>query len=293
MNRWHRPAGTAAGPGFTVAVTPNGDGCEHAGLHVAELAVGEERTISTQGSEWLVLPLSGRWRVECGGELVFLHGRSDPFAGPSDFAYVPPGATMTVTTTTGGRVAFPHATAEQPLPFRRVPAEVVPTKVVGAGHTSRQERHFATPDVLDARTLIAIEVLTPGGNWSAWPPHKHDKQRDDHETAVEEICYFELRRQPGAPAGAEGFGYHHVHGTPERPINVSATVRSGDVVLVPHGWHGPAMAPPGYDMYSLHVIAGPGPRRELLMTEQPEHAWVSDALASLPPDPRLPLDETR
>jgi len=293
MNTWHRPAGSATASGFTVAVTPDGVGWEHAGLHVADLGAGESRTVRTGDSEWLVLPLSGRWRVECDNELVLLSGRDDPFAGPTDYAYVPCGSTMTITTTTGGRVALPHATTEEPLPFRRVGVEWVTTGLIGTGHTSRQQRRVGTPDVLEARSLIVLEELTPGGNWSAWPPHRHDRQRHDQESAVEEICYVELRRQHGAPDGDGGFAFHHVHGTPDRPINVAATVRTGDVVLVPYGWHGPAMTPPGYDMYSLHVIAGAGPRHQVLMTEQPEHAWVTSALASQPGDPRLPFPETR
>jgi len=136
MNTWHRPAGSATASGFTVALTPDGVGWEHAGLHVADLGVGESRTVRTGDSEWLVLPLSGRWRVECDNELVLLSGRDDPFAGSTDYAYVPCGSTMTITTTTGGRVALPHATTEEPLPFRRVGVEWVTTGLIGTGHTS-------------------------------------------------------------------------------------------------------------------------------------------------------------
>ncbi len=109
--------------------------------------------------------------------------------------------------------------------------------------------NFGVPDVLDADRIIACEVLTPGGNWSSYPPHKHDEDRDG-ESVLEEIYYFEVAN--GGP------GYQRVYGTPERPIDVTTEVRTGEIVLVPHGWHGPSMAAPGYDLYYLNVMAGPG-----------------------------------
>jgi 5-deoxy-glucuronate isomerase len=91
---------------------------------------------------------------------------------------------------------------------------------------------------------------------------------------------------PGAP---NAFGYQRVYGTRDRPINVLAEVHSGDVVLVPHGYHGPSMAPPGYDMYYLNVMAGPGLRREWLVRDDPDHTWVRKTWASQKVDPRLPF----
>jgi 5-deoxy-glucuronate isomerase len=98
-----------------------------------------------------------------------------------------------------------------------------------------------------------------------------------------------MRADSDAPKSAKPFGYQRVYGTWDRPINVMAEVHSGDVVLVPHGWHGPSMAPPGYDMYYLNVMAGPGARREWLISEDPDHAWVSKAWATQKVDPRLPF----
>ena len=112
------------------------------------------------------------------------------------------------------------------------------------------------------------------------------------ETSLEEIYYFELRPEPGAPAATEAaFGYQRVYGTAERPIEVLAEVRSADVVLVPHGWHGPAMAPPGYDMYYLNVMAGPGETRAWLICDDPAHAWVRQTWDGQPVDPRLARTE--
>ena len=98
--------------------------------------------------------------------------------------------------------------------------------------------------MLDADSIIACEVITPAGNWSSYPPHKHDEERPGEETELEEIYYFETQVRPAAARHADPVGYQRVYGTDERPIDVLAEVRTGDVVLVPHGWHGPAMAAP-------------------------------------------------
>jgi len=289
MSEWHRKAGSASRAGFDVAIGPKEAGWEHTGLYVVSLAAGESRTITGREYEWLVLPLSGQVRVECGGELLFLFGREGPFAGPTDFAYVPVESTFTVTSIEGARVALPHAKASVRLPFRRIPAEETVVELRGAGRSSRQVNNFGTPSVLNADSMIACEVLTPAGNWSSYPPHKHDEHHDDRESVLEEIYYFEMRAEGDAPGASNAFGYQRVYGTRDRPINVLAEVRSGDVVLVPHGWHGPAMAPPGYDMYYLNVMAGPAVRREFLVRDDPDHAWVRRTWAAEKVDSRLPF----
>jgi len=289
MNTWHRKAGSAGREGFDVAIGPREAGWQHTGLYVVTLAPGESRRITGGEFEWLGVALSGQVRVECAGKLVFLVGREGPFAGPTDYAYVPVASRFTITSTSGGRIALPHAKASNSLPFRRIPAEETVVELRGAGHCSRQVNNFGTPSVLNADSIIACEVLTPAGNWSSYPPHKHDEHLQDRESVLEEIYYFEMRADSDAPKSAKPFGYQRVYGTWDRPINVMAEVHSGDVVLVPHGWHGPSMAPPGYDMYYLNVMAGPGAQREWLISEDPDHAWVSKSWASQKVDPRLPF----
>jgi 5-deoxy-glucuronate isomerase len=164
----------------------------------------------------------------------------------------------------------------------------------GAGSCSREVRNFGVPQTLDADSIIACEVVTPAGNWSSYPPHKHDQERDGVETELEEIYYFETQVE-GAAAGAsvtgpsDPVGYQRVYGTAERPIDVFAEVRTGDVVLVPHGWHGPSMAAPGYDLYYLNVMAGPGDNRAWLICDDPSHGWVRRTWDGLALDPRLPV----
>jgi 5-deoxy-glucuronate isomerase len=210
------------------------------------------------------------------------------FSRVSDFAYVPRDATVTVSSRTGGRFALPGARCDNRLTARYGPAEKVPVELRGAGQASRQVNNFCTPQAFEADKLIAVEVLTPGANWSSWPPHKHDEEREG-ESRLEEVYYFEVN----APEGREGVGYQRVYGSgPDREIDVCTEVRSGDTVLIPHGWHGPSMAAPGYDLYYLNVMAGPGTERAWLICDDPAHGWVRDTWADQPVDPRLPLTGT-
>jgi 5-deoxy-glucuronate isomerase len=137
--------------------------------------------------------------------------------------------------------------------------------------------NFCAPDSFECDRLVAVEVLTPGGNWSSYPPHKHDAE-GEHEAVLEEIYYFE-----GGP------GYQRVYGSPGKPIDVLAEVSSGDVVLVPHGYHGPSMAAPGYDLYYLNVLAGPAQERSMAFCDDPRHAWIRASWDGQPLDPRVPM----
>jgi 5-deoxy-glucuronate isomerase len=160
----------------------------------------------------------------------------------------------------------------------------VTVELRGAGPASRQVNAICMPETFPAQRLLVCEVLTPAGNWSSYPPHKHDDEQAG-ESVLEEIYYFHLRREAGVP-GEGGVGFQRVYGP---GIDVLAEVRDGDVVLVPHGWHGPSMAVPGYDMYYLNVMAGPSPQRSWTISLDPDHAWIRDGWAGQRVDPRLPM----
>lgn len=281
----HLPAGTAATGDYALEVTPESAGWGSSGLRVLDLAPGATHVLGTGEDEVVVVPLSGALVVLCDGETFELDGRPHVFAGPTDFAYLPREATAELSSAAGGRFALCSARAGRRLPVRYGPAAGVPVELRGAGSCSRQVNNFATAGVFDADSIIACEVVTPGGNWSSYPPHKHD-EASDVESELEEIYYFEVA--PG-PQGQPGLAYHRVYGTPERPIDVLAEVRDRDVVLVPHGWHGPSIAAPGHDLYYLNVMAGPGPERAWRIVDDPAHAWVRDSWAHEDVDPRLPL----
>lgn len=288
MSQWVYPAGTTADAEYDTSILPGAaDGWAYTGLQVTDLAAGESRTVVTGGLEYIVVPLAGGARVTVGEQVFVLAGRPDVFSAATDVLYVPRDATFTLTSTEGGRYALCSATAREALPVSHLPAADVPDELRGAGPASRRVRNFGVPGVLGADSIIACEVITPAGNWSSYPPHKHDEEHEGIETALEEIYYFELRTEPDAPGAGSAFGYQRVYGTDSRPIDVLAEVRSGDVVLVPHGWHGPSTAPPGYDMYYLNVMAGPGATRAWLICDDPAHAWVRQTWAGQSVDPRL------
>jgi 5-deoxy-glucuronate isomerase len=244
----------------------------------------------TEDSEMLVLPLAGGpATVECRGVVVELAGRASVFARITDFAYLPRDADAIVTAPRGGRYALPAARCDRQLETRYGKAEDVPAELRGAGPASRQVNNFCAPDAFETVKLTAVEVLTPGGNWSSYPPHKHDTEQVG-EAVLEEIYYFEIRDQAGVgSAGGNGFGVQRVYGSPGKPIDVLCEVRTGDVVLVPHGYHGPSMAAPGYDMYYLNVLAGPAAQRTMAFRDDPCHAWIRDSWTAQSIDPRLPM----
>ncbi|MEH3129560.1 MAG: 5-deoxy-glucuronate isomerase [Mycolicibacterium neoaurum] len=283
---WYIPAGSADTP-YSVAITPESAGWSECGLHVLELGTDGSVALQTAETEVMILPLSGGGSVVCGDDVFELGARTSVFDGPADMVYLGTGQSYAVTG--HGRIAVCAARAARALPNRRLAAADVPVELRGAGNCSRQVHNFGTADTFEADSLIACEVITPGGNWSSYPAHKHDED-SDVETQLEEIYYFEI---DDSPAGTTGFGYHRVFGTPSRPIEVLEEVRSGDVVLVPHGYHGPSIAAPGHHMYYLNVMAGSGPERAWRICDNPDHTWLRASWDHQEIDPRLPMRTNR
>jgi len=277
-DKLYLPRGTAGEGPFSLVITPERAGWAYSGLKVLTLPPGGTHTWATGEDEILVLPLSGSAEVTCEKQTFTLTGRRSVFSRVSDFCYAPRAATVTVTSAEGGSFAVPSARCTRRLEPRYGPADAVPVELRGAGQASRQVNNFCSPQGFDCDKLIAVEVLTPGGNWSSYPPHKHDETRAD-EAELEEIYYFET----------QGLAYQRVYGTKARPIDVLAEVGPGDVVLIPHGWHGPSIAAPGYDLYYLNVMAGPEPERAWRFCDDPAHAWIRGTWADREIDPRLPL----
>ncbi|MFE0035478.1 5-deoxy-glucuronate isomerase [Streptomyces sp. NPDC059015] len=260
----HLRAGTAAAGPYALDIDPGRAGWGYSALRVLELAPGASHLLEAGDSEWIVLPLEGGCSVRTEGTTMELLGRKHVFAGVTDFAYVPRDARALIASGAGGRFALAGARCERRLPARRGPAPEVPVEDRGSGTCARRVHNFAAAGTFDCDRLIAVEVLTPGGNWSSYPPHKHDEHRPGEETELEEIYYFEIE-------GEHGFGYQRI--SPSRPggTDLLAEVRSGDAVLVPDGWHGPSIAAPGHGMYYLNVMAGPGPERAWRICFHPDH----------------------
>ena len=281
-------AGTAGDGVFDLVVTPESAGWGFSSLRVATLPAGVPLSFDTGEQEMIALPLSGGCAVTIDGQTFHLQGRTGVFDSVTDFAYLPRDSTVTVVSDQGAEVSFPGARATNKLPFRYGPASGVPVELRGAGQSSRQVNNFATPAAFETDKLIACEVITPASNWSSYPPHKHDEVSET-ESELEEVYYYKFRsKNPDGPHSRSA-GYQRVYGTTERPIEVLEEIADGDVVLIPHGWHGPAIAAPSHDMYYLNVMAGPAAERAWLISDDPEHGWVRDTWAAQAIDPRLPF----
>ena len=287
MSARHLPAGAAArddllvdlGPDAAAAALP---GWRHTGLEVLALAPGVARPVDTGTAEVLVLPLAGGLVVTVDGTDHRLAGRPHPFAGPTDHLYLPPGTTASLTAATGARVALASARASRPHPVTARPASAAGVELRGAGVCSRKVIDYCVATDLPTHHLFVCEVITPGGNWSSYPPHKHDEHTAE-ERELEEIYYYEVARGPGR----EGFALQRAYGTVDRPLDLTAEVRTGDVVLLGHGYHGPTVAAPGHDLYYLNVMAGPAEDRTWLATDDPAHHAVRATWVGLGVDPRL------
>ncbi len=286
------PAGSTAEGDFDLVVTPESAGWGYSSLRVLTLTAGTPVTFETGDQEMIALPLSGGCHVTVDGHRSTLEGRTGVFDAATDFAYVPRDSTVELVSDDGAVIALPGARASRRLPFRYGPVSGVPVELRGAGSSSRQVNNFATPAAFETDKLIACEVITPASNWSSYPPHKHD-EAGESESELEEIYYYSFRST--APAGTKtgtAGGYQRVYGTSERPIEVLEEIADGDVVLIPHGWHGPAIAAPSHDMYYLNVMAGPGVERAWLISDDPEHGWVRQTWEDQLVDPRLPFYTT-
>jgi 5-deoxy-glucuronate isomerase len=155
--------------------------------------------------------------------------------------------------------------------------EEVEIEVRGAGNATRQINHIVTPE-FPAERLLVVEVFTPAGNWSSYPPHKHDEDRPPGEVVLEETYYYRTARP-------EAFAVQRLY-SPRHGADVTVTVRDGDLMLVPWGYHTTAAAH-GYDLYYLNALAGD--RRSMAAADDPELAWVRPSWETMEKDPRVPL----
>ena len=290
---WFHRRGTVGRDGWESVVDGATPGWAHTGIRIGVLGAGESLALADTGVERIIVPLSGSFSVahteEGSTTDTLLAGRRSVFDGPSDVLYLSAAATAVITG--AGRVAVASAPTSAVHPTRHILAGDTPVELRGAGASSRQVHNFGTPEALDAERLIVCEVITPAENWSSYPPHKHDEHVPGRESRLEEIYYFEAAptRSGGTAAAADAaFGMFATYSSDAGEIDVAERVRTGDIALVPFGFHGPAVAAPGYDLYYLNVMAGPDRERAWLITDDPAHAWVRDSWNGQSIDPRLP-----
>ena len=277
-------AGSTAHGQFETDVSIERAGWEWSSIRVLALPAGGSETVTSGVSELLVLPLSGGCAVEVNGETHVLNGREEVWSAITDYLSIPRSTTFTVPIEPAEWFALPAAKATRDLPVRYCPVTEVVTTLRGAGPCSRQVNDYSLGHDLETSQLLACEVLTPGGNWSSYPPHKHD-EHNEVERILEEIYYYEVR--PGLN-GSPGMALQRIYPS-GHDIDVCAEVHSRDVVTMPHGYHGPSVAAPGYDLYYLNVMAGPAEDSTWLMTDDPAYTWIRDTWVSQDVDPRLPM----
>lgn len=278
-------SGETAHDSFECDLTTARAGWEFSSIRVLNLAPGETVTVAGTEAELLVLPLSGSCQVQVGDEEFNLSGREEVWSDITDYAYIPRQRDFTLTSAGGGRFALPGAVASADLTPRYCPRSEVQTTLRGAGACSRQVNNYALGNDVQTSHLLACEVLTPGGNWSSYPPHKHDEE-NDVERKLEEIYYYQVRE---GGDDHEGFAFQRIYTSPAGKMDFCAEVRDGDIVVMPFGYHGPSAAAPGYDLYYLNVMAGPAEGAQWLMTDDPAHAWIRETWEEQEVDPRLPM----
>jgi 5-deoxy-glucuronate isomerase len=230
---------------------------------------------ATGDGEIALVPLSGGARVQADGRTWELGGRANVFAGMPWALYLPRDTDYRVEAE--GEVAICGARCERRREPVLVRPEDVEIEVRGAGNATRQINHIVKPE-FPAERLLVVEVFTPAGNWSSYPPHKHDEDRPPGEVVLEETYYFRTR----AP---DAFAVQRLY-SPRHALDLTETVHDGDLLLVPHGYHTTAAAH-GYDLYYLNALAGD--RRSMAAADDPAYAWIRDSWAELDPDPRVPL----
>ncbi len=260
-------------------VDPGSAGWRYLSFRVDRLRDRESIARNTGDEEIALVPLGGRCAVDTDGERFELGGRASVFEGMPWALYLPRDTEYTVTALGDVEVAVSGALSDERLEPRLVKPEDVEIEVRGSGNATRQINHILKPE-FPAQRLLVVEVFTPAGNWSSYPPHKHDVDDPPGEVVLEEVYYY---RTQSEPPGA--FAVQRLY-SPQYGTDVTETVRDGDIMLVPHGYHTTAAAH-GYDLYYLNGLAGD--RRSMASADDPALAWIRPAWADLEPDPRVPL----
>lgn len=252
------------GDGRVLSITPESAGWTYVGFEVFALEAGERLSRRLAGREACLVLLAGTATVAAGAErFAEIGGRRSPFDGRPHAVFVPADTPFSVRAESALELALCTA------PGRKggfAPRLIDPDRVGAEERGEGANRRFVyniLPESEPAESLLVVEVVTPGGNWSSYPPHKHDRDAVPEESALEETYYHRLNPK-------QGFAFQRVY-TDDRSIDQTMTVEDGDCVMVPRGYH-PVGAPHGYDLYYLNVMAGP--KRQWCFKNDPAHAWI-------------------
>ncbi|MBY0052164.1 5-deoxy-glucuronate isomerase [Brevibacillus agri] len=247
-----------------VKVTPESANWGYVGFEVYTLAKGDKISMDTGEQEVCIVLLSGYANARTKqqewnniGQRMHIFEEIPPYA-----VYVPSGDQYEVEALTDAEIAVCTAPGKGTYEARLIAPKDIRVDMRGSGKTLRRI-HNILPEDQPADSLLIVEVYTPNGNWSSYPPHKHDQENLPNEAYLEETYYHRIKQ-------ANGFALQRVY-TDDRSLNETMVVKDGDVVLVPKGYH-PVSAPPGYDLYYLNTMAGPV--RTWKFTNDADHEWM-------------------
>jgi 5-deoxy-glucuronate isomerase len=245
-------------------------------MSVRRLNPGDKYEAKVQGEEAAFVILGGRCSADWGKGAQMIGVRNNVFDGFPYCLYLPSGHSVKFTAETVCEIAECRVPSTAKLEPRLVTPKDVYSSLRGGGNASRQIVDIMRPD-FPADKLVVIEVYTPGGNWSSFPPHKHDVHNPPAEVDLDEIYYYRIDRP------REGFALQRLY-SPDKSQDFTVRAEDGDAVLVRSGFH-PVVAGPGYNVYYLNFLAGTS--RTLSVTEDPNHVWLKSTWKET--DPRLPL----
>jgi 5-deoxy-glucuronate isomerase len=254
---------SASADGVRHRITPQSAGWTYVGFETREMKRGARTTMDTADREICLVVLSGKALVKSGDfDSGPIGERADVFAGLPWSVYAPPHGRVTIEAVEDCELAICSAPAVGRYPARVIPPSAVGAMTRGKGTNARHIRNIL-PEDAEAESLLVVEVITPGGHWSSYPPHKHDRDALPDESYLEETYYHRL-------SPPQGFALQRVY-TDDRSLDETMAVADRDVVLVPRGYH-PVGAPHGYELYYLNTMAGP--KRTWRFHNDPAHAWL-------------------
>jgi len=249
-----------------VDVTPERAGWTHVGFRAIRLHADESETLDTEARELCIVVLTGTVDVSVDGTVFESLGTRtsvfEPVAPPA--VYVPPGRRVIIRARRDAELALctaPGGTKARDV--RLIDPAAMRRSVRGQGSNTRHICDILPHDDPTAAHLLVVEVITPAGHSSSYPPHKHDTEAPPAETQLEETYYHRLNPP-------QGFAFQRVY-TDDRSLDEACAVEDHDVVMVPRGYH-PVVAPHGYELYYLNVMAGP--HRFWVFKNDPAHEWM-------------------
>lgn len=262
MNLLRRPTGNH---GHVHAITPESAGWSYVGFDLWRLAAGEGAAGATGGREVILLIVEGKARLSgAGQDWGVLGDRMDVFEKTAPHClYLPDGTDWRAEAVTDCTIAVCSAPGHGGHPARCIGPDGIGLTQRGTGSNTRYINNIAMEQQEWCDSLLVTEVFTPQGNWSSYPPHRHDEDDFPRMTYLEETYYHRLNPR-------QGYGIQRVF-TEDGSLDETMAVSDGDVVLVPRGHH-PVGAPYGYEMYYLNVMAGP--RRAWRFQNHPDHDWI-------------------